>query len=500
MLFYVCGNAFYSVEPVTFPAMCLRSDNWNDFGFYTVYYADYYGADMNKIELGAIKILKRGERRTPLDNKFERLSTEYCSVGNRHYYKKLKEISMEIYYYVLTALCDCIYDDKIAESFRYAEGFRDSLNRDGNFISLKKWFDLFSNNITDDPREFQFKFFSCLGIDNEGSVEAEFDFTEINEHIPNRINVLVGKNGCGKTVCLSKLANYFAKIEGSDNQRIEGLELQFNNVIVISYSLFDSFKKPFELRENNDTRKHNNYVYCGLIGRNGVMSIDEMKKNYNQACDLIEKKRRGSFFATQIQNLLIESSDCSRRLILDFNEKSLEELGLSSGQYFLLLIISEVIANIEEESIILIDEPEMHLHPNATSNLLKILYSILKEYNSYCIVATHSPIIVQEMPRKYVKIMDRDENSSFTLSLPIETFGNELSLIVDKIFDVDIRHSNYKSILEAMVNDDFIYDYSKTKDEVINSFFDNLLSFNARVFIRSLLSNEEGRNSDENIK
>lgn len=57
----------------------------------------------------------------------------------------------------------------------------------------------------------------------------------------------------------------------------------------------------------------------------------------------------------------------------------------SSGQQILICTITELIANIENESIILFDEPEIHLHPNAIANMVRMFYRLLDEFNSYAI-------------------------------------------------------------------------------------------------------------------
>lgn len=231
MLFYSRGNAFIYREPDTYPAVCLRDDNWNDFGFYTLFHLEYYDKDKKITEPGSIKILQKGEKRTKLPDKFEMLPDSYCSMGSSNsYYKKLKNISTNIFHEVLNALRDCLMHSEIAEYFmeNEPEGFSDSLNRDKFYPRIKKWFDNFKRGLANSPDEYNFTFYSDLGEYGEGSLVAEFDFREINPLIPHRINVIVGKNGCGKTSSLAKLADYFAKIdkEGGEfdnsKQRIEG--------------------------------------------------------------------------------------------------------------------------------------------------------------------------------------------------------------------------------------------------------------------------------------
>jgi len=72
----------------------------------------------------------------------------------------------------------------------------------------------------------------------------------------------------------------------------------------------------------------------------------------------------------------------------------------------LITILSEIISNIEENSLILFDEPETHLHPNMIFKLLKVMYSLLDDNNSYLIIETHSPIVLQQIPSKNVQIID----------------------------------------------------------------------------------------------
>lgn len=508
MKFYERGNAFQKSEPDTFPAICFRKDNWNDFGYRTFFYVDYYDEEGKVTELGTIRVLEKGQMSTKLPGGtqgFESLDSRYCSAGSRAYYRGLKAISDEVFEDVLTSMRDCISDEFIYIEFKYEEGFRKSINRDGMFDDTKKWFDLFIAGKTYEPEDFRFTFYTPINDSGDGEMEIQLDFRPFRDkkygnvsEIPNRINLLVGKNGCGKTTALSKLANYFARIEGLQNQWIEGCSMMFEKVLVISYSLFDAFAKPFEILDEQgddenggtDARRLNNYVYCGLIGRNGIMSIKDMRTNVRRAQILIEQKGRKKFWAKQAEKLLSESLGEDILHLGELQPEDYDNLGLSSGQYFLFSIISELIANIDENSVVLIDEPEMHLHPNAVSNLVKIIYEILDEYQSYAVMATHSPIILQEVPRKYIGHVVRDGNSTYTIKVPVETFGSELSVIVDTIFEVDMVHSNYKNVLERLVESMRMRSGNTYKR--INRYFDGKLSFQARMFLRSLIDERRG--------
>jgi predicted ATP-dependent endonuclease of OLD family len=141
--------------------------------------------------------------------------------------------------------------------------------------------------------------------------------------------------------------------------------------------------------------------------------------------------------------------------------------------------MTEVIAKIDKESIILFDEPEIHLHPNAIANVMRMFNSILEEFDSYAIIATHSPIILQELPSKNIIVLDRMDDQLFTRTPEIECFGENVSLITRDIFDVTSKESFYQSFFTRLK------EKGKTKEE-IEELFDDNLSLNATVFLESL--------------
>lgn len=57
-------------------------------------------------------------------------------------------------------------------------------------------------------------------------------------------------------------------------------------------------------------------------------------------------------------------------------------------------------SEIEEESLLILDEPELYLHPELEVNLINMIKNILNETNSYSIIATHSSIIAREVEKK----------------------------------------------------------------------------------------------------
>src|SRR5699024_1432008 len=131
-------------------------------------------------------------------------------------------------------------------------------------------------------------------------------------------------------------------------------------------------------------------------------------------------------------------------------KEKFDSIQLSSGQHILISTMTEIIAKIENESIILFDEPEIHLHPNAVANVMRMFYSMLEKFNSYAIFSTHSPLILQEIPSRYIQILNRIDNILFVRKPGVECFGNNISNIVYDVFEVRDEESNYKTFLKKL--------------------------------------------------
>ena len=97
--------------------------------------------------------------------------------------------------------------------------------------------------------------------------------------------------------------------------------------------------------------------------------------------------------------------------------------------------MTALVARIQQNTLVLFDEPETHLHPNAVAHLFNVMNKMLKRYNSFAIIATHSPIVLQEIPRKRVILLTREGNSTISTNMQFETFGENISELTKHVFD-----------------------------------------------------------------
>jgi len=469
--------------------LVLNYDNWNDYGYRTSFGMYYYDINEKVHEVGFLKIYfwRNDEERTDdyinhtketLGDTIINLDENYCSLGqDLSYYRNLKDLLPEEYADVLRRLNDMAISLEIKERFINEKGVQSSLLRSsGAEKALKEANEL----INDVQQEKNISFTYRVGVPYDVLlVDLTFDF-EKTEYLPYRINILIGKNGTGKTQILSRLADSLSGYTDKREQNpFVGGRPPIDKVMSISYSAFDQFRKP---PESGTTNRSFSYVYCGIQSEQGTLSIPQLRDNFRIAYGAIRERGRDAIW----QGVLSELMELEHQRIIELIIGGrLDEVNWSSGQHILICTITELIAKIENESIILFDEPEIHLHPNAIANFMRMFGRLLEEYNSYAIFSTHSPIILQEIPSKYIQILDREEDVLTVRRPGIECFGSNISDIISDVFDVSVRESNYKSHLKELSK---IMGY----DEILRS-FNNNLSLNALIFLKNCYPEEDMR-------
>lgn len=117
------------------PFAVLRTDNWDDYTFKTMFHPILYLSDTEQLELGPVRILQLGQERgaTPIDEMFEQLDESYCSLGGQlEYYQSLRTVPEGVLNAYLKGLRDAANDPEVLAQFQSEPGFRTSLLRDSS--------------------------------------------------------------------------------------------------------------------------------------------------------------------------------------------------------------------------------------------------------------------------------------------------------------------------------------------------------------------------------
>lgn len=306
-----------------------------------------------------------------------------------------------------------------------------------------------------------------------------FDFSP--KAVPSRINVLVGLNGTGKTQSMATLARLLSRVHSPraetdpDTRLDERSSIQprpsVYGVVAISFSAFDDFIIPDSVV--SDRFK---YVYCGLKSLTGSVT---------SRAEIVDSEVASRFLPLDVEARRLALESLRPTLDPEYDWDGACESGavpftdLSAGQRIVLSIASELLQSLSNRVLVLMDEPEIHLHPQLLSGLLAWTDELLKERDSFAIVATHSPIVVQQALASSVFILRRTGTYPSVGRPTIETFGANLTEIVREVFEDRAGDRSYETVLDRLWEE-------HGSVEAVSDLFDGRLGLNAEIYLRSL--------------
>lgn len=111
---------------------------------------------------------------------------------------------------------------------------------------------------------------------------------------------------------------------------------------------------------------------------------------------------------------------------------------LSAGQKSILLVLAGLASRLDQESIVLIDEPEAHLHPHFLVLFSRALHQLLDDRRSFAIIATHSPIVLRDVPTDCVTVLWRDtDGRTRARGLGLQSLGAPQPSLSAAVFGIE---------------------------------------------------------------
>lgn len=111
-----------------------------------------------------------------------------------------------------------------------------------------------------------------------------------------------------------------------------------------------------------------------------------------------------------------------------------DPIELSSGQRLFAYIVINLLGSIRRNSLILVDEPELFLHPTLEIQFVDMLKKILYAYDTKAILATHSVVTVREVPADCVHVFEKTKDGLVLKNPPFQTFGGDFQRISSYVF------------------------------------------------------------------
>jgi hypothetical protein len=500
-------------------AVYLVMDYWDDwFSFRTMFTMTVFDVNGHRHQPGSVKIgqaglipapaapeLAPGHRAPTLLQAFEALSAgQYFSLGqDENYYETLNNIDPALKERILIGLQDCAYDLAVFDQHAAEAVMRTSLLRAINESNVRnRWHRLANGDAVLTPFEFEYQLPQRGGDIGVAPPVLHYIVTPESQP-PTNVHVLVGRNGVGKTSCMQSMVNTILNIDDGNvprgTLRLVGQNQDqwwFAGLVSVSFSAFDDYVPP------DPTSLRTKAAFVGLrhIARLGDQQVSQVKTPLQLADDFVtsiglcrtgpRRARWERAMVTLSTDPLFAEADVAQ--ILDADDDAWTDLArhlfrrLSSGHAIVLLTATRLVELVEERTLVIIDEPEGHLHPPLLSAFIRAVSDLLVSRNGVAIVATHSPVVLQEVPRSCVWKLRRAGIESAAERPETETFGENVGVLTREVFGLEVTKSGFHRLIRTAAAQEGATYASIVED------FDDQLGAEGRVLARSLVAQAGG--------
>ena len=290
-------------------------------------------------------------------------------------------------------------------------------------------------------------------------IENEKRLKNLNINFENDVVVLAGVNGTGKTTVLEVIYDYFENFQNDKNKINIELDLEEENYInqnnisketYLNNLIKDSIKKektpkviyvPAEINfqkvkfnllalyKKRFLNKIDSYIIADIPFYIQMRIINtankESEKKLGNVRDEIIAEINGIFDILDMDTRLIGMSTETTEILPIFTNLSGDKFDineLSSGEKQLFLRTLAIKMLNPENSIILIDEPELSLHPKWQQRIVDVYRKIGK--NNQIIIATHSPHILGSVKKENIMLLDKDDDGKIVVRTGDELYDS----------------------------------------------------------------------------
>ncbi|MGV9578584.1 AAA family ATPase [Streptomyces sp. NPDC003509] len=483
----------YGAKIPSRPGAYLVTDSWNDYGFLTLFDLHVRLPEGSEpVRIGYVRIAHdsmegEGVFRSAdlLPTRFESLEPGFFSLAQEDdYYESLRTLMPRgMYEEILSALNDVAYSQELSEQVSHLAVFRDSLLRDHEMRELRR-----KQKIARGRRRRIVSFKWSYTPPQGGLLPPhKFEFATKPGSLPTtNLHALIGRNGVGKSRLLHAIAEEATAGRITVESSSGGEDNSFTACVVVSFSPFDQLYKP----PPNAFMK---FDYIGLRdeGTGRLKSDEQRTREFVESLGTARVGARGERWRKAVSTLNYAASgfldghmDVIDSMMREGSELRFTEAmsavfnDLSSGHKVVLLMVTRLIEVVGERTLVLIDEPETHLHPPLLSALTRAISDLVADRNGMALVATHSPVVLQEVPASCVWVMIRNGEELTAHRPGLETYGESVGELTHDAFGLEVASSGFHATIARQVETGDSY-------EDITSRFSGLGS-EARALLRAM--------------
>ena len=475
--FHVVTSLPMSASP---NSMLLAEDEWEDPSPFATAYRLYYSDARGALRaIGSLKVGQRGmdvtdghKARPSLPADFDRLDDNFFSLGQESdYYNRVAGLGSGPGRYILRALRDMALEEDVYRQVRTEDALKQSVMQS---VPRSVMVDQFRRLARGGAKLTKYDFaFEWSGRNSAPPVQIEFDVTP-HSIPPTNLHAIIGRNGAGKTRLLQGMVH--AGVLGSayaDEHVANAIwreahdfgqdrKFPFTTLVHSSFSAFDEIDPPHPSTQSipftsiglPSTQSKHTRAMSAIIQALGdsiqVCLHGDRRSRWHQAVRTLETDP--IFAEAQISEVIpgphgpLSSPVNARQRILD------AFTAMSSGHKLALLAITQLVEKVEERALVLLDEPESHLHPPLLASFLRAVADLLADRNGVGIIATHSPVVLQEIPRRCVTVLRRSGSHQAVGHPRIETFGENISTLTRDVFGLEVTRSGFHHMILDEIN------------------------------------------------
>ena len=312
----------------------------------------------------------------------------------------------------------------------------------------------------------------------------KFPVQKVNGSSQTRYDVpyykYVGAHVNGNMISSSAIAFrlLFALKENMDDRQRQNLSsildfIGYDHTITLNYSIVLRSKKNGSVYDHVLQHVQKDKEYTKLTSEqrsNKVRELYDFYKNKEFAkqptCNYDIDIDQNSLAANEDLNYIykLKQYDLVQAASVVFYKKGKQIASeeMSSGEFAMLsMVLSISTASSDSHTLILIDEPELSLHPNWQMTIIDNLDRALKDQVCHLLIATHSHMLVSDLPmnRSSVHRWEKDDDGNLIANrIGENTYGWSAEEVLLKVFKTATDRNRYfgeriAKLLEQMGND-----------------------------------------------
>jgi predicted ATPase len=353
-----------------------------------------------------------------------------------------------------------------------------------SYIYIDNWY---KNYISKEKKDTGLKLYKVAIDDFKVFHNFEIDFLDENDK-PLPLVVIIGKNGTGKTTLFEYIyRDNFFTIGANYANNINYISVVEDGNLKVLNNKAKEKRKKIDRYLEEQKKLHGlaaiaydeNGLYLGDLKENIIyLPAETPRKDDIELLDrlildyidyfIYEKDNSASVGYINLQNDMDEifedfelnfkfyKIDSKNKKALfksnSTNNNNFSLTNLSTGEKTLMFKVLKLYLQQTKNKVILIDEPEISLHPSWQNKVIGIYERFAKISNNQIIIATHSPHILASVDNKYIRVLKKDENGHIkAIKDNIHANGRDMnSILFDVMGEVSYRPKEFTDMIDEM--------------------------------------------------